>query len=106
MTENWAAGPTLSQAQELQNQILEQRQEISLTSVEGSAGGGAVKVSMLADGTVVGVAIDVDVVSSDEVTMLEDLVTAAFRDALKECGNAQAAVIARLDALTQSDRGG
>jgi DNA-binding protein YbaB len=61
---------------------------------------------MLADGTVVGVAIDVDVVSSDEVTMLEDLVTAAFRDALKECGNAQAAVIARLDALTQSDQGG
>ena len=56
MTENWAAGPTLSQAQDLQNQILEQRQEISLTSVEGSAGGGAVKVSMLADGTVVGVA--------------------------------------------------
>jgi len=54
----------------------------------------------------VGVAIDADVVSSDEVTMLEDLVTAAFRDALKECGNAQAAVIARLDALTRSDQGG
>ena len=106
MTENWAAGPTLSQAQDLQNQILEQRQEISLTSVEGSAAGGAVRVSMQADGTVVGVAIDADVVSRDEVTMLEDLVTAAFRDALKECGNAQAAVIARLDALTRSDQGG
>jgi hypothetical protein len=106
MTENWAAGPTHSQAQDLQNQILEQRQEISLTSVEGSAGGGAVKVSMQADGTVVGVAIDAYVVSSDDVTMLEDLVTVAFRDALKECGNAQAAVITRLNPLTRSDQGG
>jgi DNA-binding protein YbaB len=55
---------------------------------------------------VVGVAIDAYVVSSDDVTMLEDLVTVAFRDALKECGNAQAAVITRLNALTRSDQGG
>ena len=53
-----------------------------------------------------GVTIDVDVVSSGDVTMLEDLVTAAFRDALKECGNAQAASIVRLDAPTSPGRGG
>ncbi|MCH2624700.1 MAG: YbaB/EbfC family nucleoid-associated protein [Acidimicrobiales bacterium] len=106
MTENLACEPILEHPHDVQKQLVEQRQKISSTSVEGSAGGGAVKVSMRADGTVLGVTIDADVVSSGDVTMLEDLVTAAFRDALKECGNAQAASIVRLDGPTSPGRGG
>ena len=81
---------------EFQQQLLEQRQAISSTTIEGSAGGGAVRVSMQADGTVLDVRITPDVVDRGEIEMLEDLVAAAFRDGLRRCGNAQAAAMAKV----------
>ena len=57
MTENLACEPILEHPHDVQKQLVEQRQKISSTSVEGSAGGGAVKVSMQADGTVLGVTL-------------------------------------------------
>ena len=95
MTESLSSEQLLKQAQELQEQLTEQRKEISSTVVEGSAGGGAVKVIMHADGTVLKVHIDPDAVHTGEIDMLEDVVAAAFRDALRRCGNAQAAAITR-----------
>ena len=62
MTEPLSSEQLLRQAEELQEQLTEQRKEISTTVVEGSAGGGAVKVGMRADGTVLKVHIDPDVV--------------------------------------------
>ncbi|HJM20626.1 MAG TPA: YbaB/EbfC family nucleoid-associated protein [Acidimicrobiales bacterium] len=106
MSENLANEQRLLQMQDLQDQLIEQRQAISATPVEGLAGGGAIKVSVRADGTVLGVAIDADAVNSGEVGLLEDLVAAAFRDALKECGNTQAVAIARLNPLTLPGQGG
>ena len=75
---------------------MEQRQAISSTTIEGSAGGGAVRVSMQADGTVLDVRITPDVVDRGEIEMLEDLVAAAFRDGLRRCGNSQAAAMAKV----------
>ena len=106
MSENLANEQRLLQMQDLQDRLIEQRQEISATPAEGSAGGGAIKVSMQADGTVLGVAINADVVDSGDVGLLEELATVAFRDALKECGNTQAVAIARLNPLTLPGQGG
>ena len=86
----------LPDIKEFQRQLLEQRQAISSTTIEGSAGGGAVRVSMQADGTVLDVRITPDVVDRGEIEMLEDLVAAAFRDGLRRCGNAQAAAMAKV----------
>lgn len=49
--------------------------------VEGSAGGGAVRVEMSGAGEVRSVAIAPEVVDPNEVDMLQDLVVAAFHDA-------------------------
>ena len=96
----------LGQAQQIQQQLLDQRKKISSTVVEGSAGGGAVRVSMQADGTVLEVHIDPDAVQRDDITMLEDLVAAAFRDGLRRCGNAQAAAMAGVNTFSPLEDGG
>ncbi|MBM46387.1 MAG: nucleoid-associated protein, YbaB/EbfC family [Acidimicrobiaceae bacterium] len=96
----------LEQAQQIQQQLLDQRKEISSTVVEGSAGGGAVTVLMQADGTVLEVHIDPDAVQKDDITMLEDMVAAAFRDGLRRCGNAQAAAMARVNTFSSAEDGG
>ena len=96
----------LEQAQEIQQQLLDQRKKISSTVVQGSAGGGAVTVSMQADGTVLEVHIDPDAVQTDDIAMLEDIVASAFRDGLRRCGNAQAAAMARVGTFSPNKEEG
>ena len=96
MTDEFDDNFQLPDIKEFQQKLLEQRQAISSTTIEGSAGGGAVRVSMQADGTVLDVRITPDVVDRGEIEMLEDLVAAAFRDGLRRCGNAQAAAMAKV----------
>jgi DNA-binding YbaB/EbfC family protein len=52
-------------------------------TVEGSAGGGMVKVVVTGSGEVRSVQISPDVVDPDDVEMLEDLVLAAVGDGLR-----------------------
>ncbi len=68
----------LAQAQEM---LAKAQEELANTSVEGSAGGGAVRVTMNGDLQVVGVTIEQEVVDPDDVEMLQDLIMAAVRDA-------------------------
>lgn len=49
--------------------------------VEGTSGGGIVKVRCTAKGRMLGVTIDESLLKPEEKQMLEDLVTAAFNDA-------------------------
>jgi len=70
----------LKQAQKMQEEIARQMDEME---VEGSAGGGAVKVRMNGKKEILGVAISKDAVDSDDLTVLEDLVKAAANDACK-----------------------
>lgn len=55
-------------------------QEAAATEVEGSAGGGMVKIRATGGGDVLAVSIDPAVVDPDDVEGLEDLVLAALRD--------------------------
>ena len=68
----------LAQAQEM---LAKAQEELANTSVEGSAGGVAVRVTMNGDLQVVGVTIEQEVVDPDDVEMLQDLIMAAVRDA-------------------------
>ena len=58
------------------------QEELETLTVEGSAGGGVVKVVMTGKQTVESVAIDPE--AMEEVEMLQDLVTAAVNDALNK----------------------
>lgn len=71
----------LKQLQEAQARMEQAQAELAAREVEGTAGGGMVKVIMNGRHEVRAVKIDPQVVDRDDVEMLEDLVAAATNDA-------------------------
>jgi nucleoid-associated protein EbfC len=71
----------LAQALELQQRLLDAQAQAAEQTVEGTAGGGKVTVTMTGDGEVTAVRMDPSVVDPAEVELLEDLLVAALRDA-------------------------
>ncbi|MHB8464670.1 MAG: YbaB/EbfC family nucleoid-associated protein [Acidimicrobiales bacterium] len=71
----------LAQALEMQERLIAAQADAAAEVVEGSAGGGKVKVTMTGAGEVTAVRIDPSVVVADDVEMLEDLILAALHDA-------------------------
>jgi|SRR5687767_2250895 nucleoid-associated protein EbfC len=74
-------GNMMKQAQKAMEQMQKMEQELAATKVEGSSGGGMVKVEATGDGRFEAVHIDPQAVDPDDVEMLQDLVLSAFRDA-------------------------
>jgi len=72
----------MQQAQKMQENMKRVQDELAATEVEGQSGAGAVKVTMSCKHDVRRVAIDPSLVGDDK-NMLEDLVAAAFNDALR-----------------------
>jgi hypothetical protein len=68
----------LKSAKEMQERL---QRETAEMRVEGSAGGGMVTVIMDGQKSVLSLKLDPEVVSRDDVDMLQDLILAAFRDA-------------------------
>jgi DNA-binding YbaB/EbfC family protein len=81
MTEGFDPQALLAQALEMQQRLLDAQAEAAESSVDGTAGGGMVRVTMTGTGEVTSVHIDPSVVDPAEVELLEDLVLAALRDA-------------------------
>jgi len=71
----------LKQAQKMQEDIARRMEDLE---VEGTAGGGAVKITMNGKKEVLAVAISKDAVDPDDLSVLEDLVKAAANDAVKK----------------------
>jgi DNA-binding YbaB/EbfC family protein len=76
----------MKQAQKMQEQLMAAQAELSAREVEGTAGGGLVKVVMTGGGELLSVAIDPKAVDPDDVETLQDLVVAAVRDAARTIG--------------------
>ena len=68
-------------AENIQKQMNETQARLDEIEVEGTAGGGLVKVRATARGRILGVTIDESMMKPEEKQMVEDLVTAAFNDA-------------------------
>jgi DNA-binding YbaB/EbfC family protein len=68
----------LAAAQEM---LARAQEELKAATVEGSAGGGAVRVTMTGEQRIAGIAIRPEVVDPDDVEMLQDLIMAAIADA-------------------------
>ena len=75
-------GNLLKQAQKMQAAMDEAREELKTTTVEGSSGGGAVRVVVTGDGNVQEVALTDEALADNDKMMLEDLMLAALRDGL------------------------
>ena len=68
----------MKQAQQMQERL---QQEMAALRIEATAGGGMVTVAVSGDKQVLSLAIDPEVVSKDDVEMLQDLIVAAVNDA-------------------------
>ena len=68
----------LKQAQEMQARL---QKEMAELRVEGSSGGGMVAVTVDGHKNVISLKLDPEVVSRDDIDMLQDLIVAAVTDA-------------------------
>jgi DNA-binding YbaB/EbfC family protein len=78
------------QAQKLQAKLAQAQEELGNLTVEGSSGGGAVKVTMNGQQKVQSVRISPEVVNAEDVELLQDLVLTAFSEALTKSQEAAA----------------
>jgi DNA-binding YbaB/EbfC family protein len=72
----------MKQAQQMQDNLKKAQDELGLIEVEGQAGAGLVKVVMTCKHDVKRVTVDPSLLADDK-DMLEDLVAAAFNDAVR-----------------------
>jgi DNA-binding YbaB/EbfC family protein len=86
----------MRQAQQMQENLKKAQDALAEVLVEGAAGGNLVKVTMTCRHDVKRVEIDPSLLSEDK-DMLEDLVAAAFNDALRK---AEATSQERMSSLT------
>jgi nucleoid-associated protein EbfC len=80
-------GALVSRLGEVQQSIQEAQESAAAQVVEGTAGGGAVRVKVTGGLEFQEVVIDPSVVDPDDVEMLQDLVLAAVRDAVEKAGD-------------------
>lgn len=74
----------MKQAQKMQRQMEETTKELEEKEVTATAGGGAVEVTVSGKKEVVKVKLAEEVVDSDDIEMLEDLIVAATNEALRK----------------------
>ena len=95
MMKNQLAG-LMKQAQAMQDNMKKAQEALALVEVEGQSGAGLVKVLMTCKNDVKRVTIDPSLLADDK-DMLEDLVAAAFNDAVRK---AEATSAEKMSGLT------
>ncbi len=86
----------LGMASRVQEELQRAQENLDKIEVEGSAGGGLVKVRASAKGRILGVSIEESLLAPSEKQMLEDLVTAAFNDARKKADEASSSEMSKM----------
>lgn len=87
----------MKQAAQLQSKMQQMQAELDLIEVEGTSGGGLVKVRMTAKTELKGVEIDGSLLKPEEKTILEDLLVTAHADARRK---AEAAMQEKMQEIT------
>ena len=85
----------LQQAQQMQRRLAKMQEELESATVEGSAGGGAVKVTMT--GKFQATRVEIAPEAAEDVELLQDMVLTAVNDAV---GRAQELAQKKLAAIT------
>jgi len=76
-------GKMMKQAQQMQAKMAEVQEQLKEETVDASAGGGMVRVTMTADMQVRSVKIDPTAVDPEDVELLEDMIAAAMNEAVR-----------------------
>jgi DNA-binding YbaB/EbfC family protein len=77
-------GNIMKQAQAMQEQLAKIQEQAASKTVDGTAGGGMVTVSVSGAMQVVALKIDPEALKSGDAEMLQDLIVAATNDALRK----------------------
>ena len=80
----------LRQLQGLQENLAKAQEEVAAMTVETSAGGGAVTVSVSGQRRIQSITIQPEVVDPEDIEMLQDLIMAAVNQALEQVEQAAA----------------
>ncbi len=89
-------GDIMKQAQKMKAEMDRIQAEAATRTVEGSAGGGMVTAIASGKGELLSVKIDPEVARSEDLEMLQDLVTAAANDALRKARELLTQEVSRL----------
>jgi nucleoid-associated protein EbfC len=105
MGPGFGLGDLLSQVQEMQEKLASAQAEAAERVVQGRAGSGAVVVSVSGGLEFRGVKIDPSLLVDGDVTLVEDLVLAALRDAMERVSelNREAIAHSGLEDLAELD---
>ena len=74
----------MKQAQAMQAKMAEAQASLETTEVEGQSGGGLVKVTLTAKGTMKSLVLDDSLIRADEKEILEDLIVTAHEEARRK----------------------
>jgi DNA-binding YbaB/EbfC family protein len=74
----------MKQVQKMQKEMAKLQEEIEQRTVEASAGGGVVTVVASGKKEIISISIKQEAVDPDDVEMLQDLITAAVNEALRQ----------------------
>ena len=74
-------GQMMKQAQQMQQRMQDMQQDLENEEVEGTAGGGMVKVTLNGKGVMKRMQIDPSLVDPSDTEVMEDLIVAAHNDA-------------------------
>ena len=77
-------GQLMKQAQQMQRRMAELQEELENKQIEASAGGGMVTAIVSGKQQLLGLKIEPTVVDPEDVEMLQDLITAAVNEAIKQ----------------------
>ena len=82
-------GSLMKQAQAMQQKLQEAQARLAATLIEGTSGGGMVKLSMAGNGELRSVIIDEVLMQAGEGEVLADLIVAAHADAKRKLDQTQ-----------------
>lgn len=91
-----AMGDLLKQAQEMQARMAKIQEELASKTVQGSAGGGMVQVTVNGQLNITRVQIESSVINPAEKDMLEDLILAAVNDGTRKARELASAEMSKL----------
>jgi len=86
----------MKKVQKLQGDMKKMQEELKTKTIDVSAGGGAVKIVMNGEKQVQSLVIDPSAVDPEDVEMLQDLLSAAFNEAIKKVDDMMASEMGKL----------
>ncbi len=86
----------IKQAQKMQQDMLKMQQELEEKEYQAAAGGGAVTAIVTGKHILKALVIDPEVVDSDDVEMLQDMVVAAVNEAMRTADTEAASAMSKI----------